>query len=94
MAKYNYGPTALFDAVRIVSKAAFQIVVVLLQGSAPVQAMGADLVIVDTLGHAASAYPPATNGFPVIIVRPDGVVGSVVGGVEGVNKYLKTIFVQ
>ena len=55
---------------------------------------GAHLTVVDTDGYAFDAYPPASNGFPVIIVRPDGVVGAVVRGVDGVKAYLSKVVIQ
>lgn len=88
---------SVIHAIRVVPSGIVQVVVILPKGAPqtiPQAAEGVDLVVTDTLGHAADAYPPAAKGFPVFIVRPDGVVGAVVGGVEGVNKYLKTIFVQ
>ncbi|KAA1469152.1 hypothetical protein DENSPDRAFT_870155 [Dentipellis sp. KUC8613] len=48
----------------------------------------ADLVLQDKQGHAYPAYG-ATG---VAIVRPDGVVGALVGGAEGVEKYFAGVF--
>ncbi|KAF7792720.1 hypothetical protein EIP86_003818 [Pleurotus ostreatoroseus] len=87
----------IIHAMRAAHRSIVQIVVILPKGTSPTmpQAVeGVDLVVIDTLGHAADAYPPAAKGFPAFIVRPDGVVGAVVGGKEGINKYIKTIFVQ
>lgn len=67
-------------------------VAVLPKGSAPTPAEGADLTLIDTEDHAHTAYPPAAAGFPVIIVRPDGVVGAVARGVEGAKRYFDSIF--
>ena len=53
---------------------------------------GADLTVVDSEGHAYTFYPPVRKGFPVIIVRPDGVVGAVVKGAEGMGRYFKGVF--
>ena len=85
------------DAVRTAPKDAVQVVVVLPKGTAPTitsTVEGVDLVLVDTLGHAADSYLPAAKGFPVFIVRPDGVVGAVVRGEEGIRDYTKGIFVR
>lgn len=51
-----------------------------------------DLTVVDSDGHAHTYYPPASNGFSTVIVRPDGVVGAIVAEQEGVKKYLKGVF--
>ena len=52
----------------------------------------ADMVVIDRDGHARKAYPPVAHGFHVIVVRPDGVVGAVVQGAEGVQRYFDGIF--
>ena len=52
----------------------------------------ADRVVVDRDGHARAAYPPVAKGFHIIVVRPDGVVGAVVQGAEGVQRYFDGIF--
>ncbi len=49
-------------------------------------------IVVDTQGYAHTFYPPATQGFPVIIVRPDAAVGAVAKGGEGVLRYFKLVF--
>ena len=58
---------------------------------------GADFVLEDQNGHAFEGYGIAkdtnpSSGLIVVIVRPDGVIGSIVYGVEGVHKYFKIIF--
>lgn len=54
----------------------------------------ADFTVVDRDGYAYEAYPPASKGFPVIVVRPDGVVGAVVKGADGVKRYFDGVFVR
>ncbi|KAA1479244.1 monooxygenase [Dentipellis sp. KUC8613] len=49
-------------------------------------AAGVDLVLHDRDGHAYPAY-----GAHVAVVRPDGVVGALVGGAEGVEKYFARV---
>ncbi len=50
-------------------------------------------VLVDQQGHAHDAYGAVVDDeFPVVIVRPDGVIGAIVKGKEGVEKYHKGIF--
>lgn len=85
----------IVNVLRTAPKNTVQIVVVLTKGITTESAVeGVDLVVVDTMGHAADAYPPATKGSPVIVVRPDGVVGAVVRGEAGVKKYIERIFVH
>lgn len=87
----------VLDAVHTAPKDTIQVLVVLPKGTPPTSPQTvdcADLVVIDTLGHAADAYPPAAKGFPVIIVRPDGVVGAVVNGEDGVKRYIKGVFVH
>ncbi|KAF7793060.1 hypothetical protein EIP86_004165 [Pleurotus ostreatoroseus] len=84
-------------AIHTVPKGAIQVAVVLPKettSAGPQTVEGADLVVVDTLGHAAKAYPPAAKGFQVFVIRPDGVVGAIVKGGEGVKKYIEGVFVQ
>ncbi|KAA1469142.1 hypothetical protein DENSPDRAFT_848696 [Dentipellis sp. KUC8613] len=50
-------------------------------------AAGVDLVLQDKEGHAYSAYDAR-----VVVVRPDGVVGALLGGAEGVEKYMRGVF--
>ncbi|KZV66434.1 hypothetical protein PENSPDRAFT_92107 [Peniophora sp. CONT] len=49
-------------------------------------------VYTDTRGHAHRAYS-AGLGVKVVVVRPDGVVGGLLKGSEGVKKYFDKIFV-
>lgn len=51
-----------------------------------------DLVLVDQEGHAHNYYPPVSDGFNTIIIRPDAVVGAVVRSVDGAQKYLSEVF--
>ncbi|KAG1777061.1 hypothetical protein EV702DRAFT_1105381, partial [Suillus placidus] len=55
--------------------------------SATSVASPADLVLVDQEGHAYSAYLVEAGQTKVFVIRPDGVVGAIVRGAEGVKKY-------
>lgn len=55
---------------------------------------GANFTLVDRDGHAYADYPPVAAGFHTIVVRPDGVVGAVVQGVQGVERYLDGVFIH
>ncbi|TFY70130.1 hypothetical protein EVG20_g2874 [Dentipellis fragilis] len=48
---------------------------------------GAELVLQDKEGHAYPVYPTR-----IAVVRPDGVVGALVSGAEGVEKYFAGVF--
>ena len=52
----------------------------------------ADLVLVDQEGHAYSAYLVEAGQTKVFVIRPDGVIGAIVHGAEGVKKYFSRIF--
>ncbi|KAG2153628.1 uncharacterized protein EDB93DRAFT_1248532 [Suillus bovinus] len=54
----------------------------------------ADLVLVDEKGHAYSAYLVEAGQTRVLVIRPDGVVGAIVHGAEGVKKYFSKIFLD
>ena len=69
-------------------------VVVLPKDASPTDVPGAGLTVVDRDGYAHQAYPPVSKGFSFIVVRPDGVVGAVVKGVDGVKRYFDAIFVR
>lgn len=51
----------------------------------------ADFILEDRKGHAHDAYAFSDDCF-VAVVRPDGVVGAIVGGREGMDRYFKGIF--
>ncbi len=78
------------------AKDTIQFVVVLPKGTdaASVNVAGfKGTVVVDHQGHAHDVYGVAVDdGFPVVIVRPDGVIGAIVKGKEGIEKYYKGIF--
>ncbi|KAG1729638.1 FAD binding domain-containing protein [Suillus paluster] len=52
----------------------------------------ADLVLLDQANHAYSAYLVEATQTKVFVIRPDGVVGAIVHGAEGVKKYFSRIF--
>lgn len=69
-----------------------RLVVVLPQGSKGTAAAQAEVVI-DHSGHAYRAYLAVGVEQKVVVVRPDGVAGAIVRGVEGVKAYFDKIFV-
>lgn len=54
---------------------------------------GADQVVMDQEGHAHAVFHVSAGESRVVVVRPDGVVGAIVRGVEGVQKYFGKVFV-
>jgi hypothetical protein len=50
-------------------------------------------VLVDAAGHAYRAYLTEKGEKRVVVVRPDGVAGAIVRGVEGVKAYIEKVFV-
>ena len=67
-------------------------VIVLSQDSEVTIGAQADVVI-DRGGHAYQAYLAVRGEQKVVVVRPDGVVGAIVHGAEGVGAYFAKIFV-
>ncbi|KAI6105247.1 FAD binding domain-containing protein [Pisolithus croceorrhizus] len=49
-------------------------------------------VLVDHEGHAYRGYIVESQGVKVVVVRPDGVVGAIVRGVEGLERYVEGVF--
>ena len=67
-------------------------VIVLAQDSEVTIGAQAD-VVVDRGGHAYRAYLVVKGEKKVVVVRPDGVVGAIVHGAQGVGAYFTKIFV-
>jgi hypothetical protein len=51
------------------------------------------VVVKDGEGHAYSAYLLANQESGIFVVRPDGVLGAIVDSMEGLERYLKMVFV-
>lgn len=66
-------------------------VVVLPSDGEPTKVEGADMVLRDRDGVAYRAYGMADGPAYTVIVRPDGVIGAIVAGEEGVAKYFGNI---
>ncbi|KAG2362728.1 FAD binding domain-containing protein, partial [Suillus spraguei] len=54
----------------------------------------ADRVLVDREGYAYSAYLVEASQTKVFVIRPDGVIGAIVQGAEGIKKYFSNIFLD
>ena len=64
-------------------------VVIIPRDRGDVQGLDGLVVYQDVEGHARDAYSVAAG---VVIVRPDGVVGGIVGGVEGLQTYFARVY--
>ncbi|KZT07591.1 monooxygenase [Laetiporus sulphureus 93-53] len=53
---------------------------------------GADLVLVDRDGYAYSDYAVEKDAFTIVAVRPDGVIGAIAAGAEGLTQYFHGVF--
>ena len=73
-------------------KDAVRSVVVYPQSSLQSAVDGVDFTLIDKCGHAYSAYPTTPGETIIAIVRPDGVVGGIVRGADGLEKYFSKIF--
>jgi len=69
---------------------------VILPSSAPASPVvsSADLVLLDQDNHAYSAYLVEATQTKVFVIRPDGVIGAIVHGAEGMKKYFSMIFLD
>lgn len=59
----------------------------------PTGAILADYVLIDGDGYAYKHYNIAAKSTKVVVVRPDGIIGALVSGVEGLKRYFKEVFV-
>ncbi|KAG7445128.1 uncharacterized protein BT62DRAFT_211533 [Guyanagaster necrorhizus] len=80
--------TEILDLLKAYPVGSLKSVVILPQDAAPpaVDGSSADFVLTDGEGHAYKHY----NG--VVVVRPDGMIGALVSGVDGLKQYFKGIF--
>ncbi|KAJ3911179.1 FAD binding domain-containing protein [Lentinula edodes] len=62
------------------------------QSASGTQPSGVDLMLRDSNGHAYRAYSSLLGSCNIVIVRPDGVVGAIVGGVVGLRRYVNGVF--
>ncbi|KAK0421799.1 hypothetical protein EV421DRAFT_1915109 [Armillaria borealis] len=89
--------TCLFDIFRtsyhtvlIFPAGTVKSVVILQQNAAPVvDGSPADFVLTDGDGYARKHYNDRDG---IVVVRPDGMIGALVGGVDGLKRYFKGIF--
>ncbi|EGO22060.1 hypothetical protein SERLADRAFT_416705 [Serpula lacrymans var. lacrymans S7.9] len=82
----------LTSALRRYPQGTIRCVVLSPRGSSVSRAAAGDLHLVDGEGHAFKWYNVPEEGGRVVVVRPDGVVGAIVHGVEGLHRYFELIF--
>ncbi|KAL1747961.1 FAD binding domain-containing protein [Schizophyllum fasciatum] len=85
----SYQP--VIKALRQQPRDTVRIVVVVRSGALAPHVRGVQYVLEDDLEHAFRAYAVA-GGCDTIIVRPDGMIGGIVRGAEGVKRYFRKIF--
>ncbi|OBZ66867.1 Pentachlorophenol 4-monooxygenase [Grifola frondosa] len=79
---------AAIDALSGYPAGATRGVVILPSGTTRFKATnGAEYVLVDQEGHAHTGYVVPVETSNIVIVRPDGVIGGIVLGVEGLRRY-------
>lgn len=87
--------TATLEALHGAPTGSVYTVIVLPKGATmpdALRTLGVNLVVVDSDEYARTYYPPTMQGFDIVVVRPDGVVGAIMKGEEGVKKYLGGVF--
>ncbi|KAG1801887.1 FAD binding domain-containing protein [Suillus subaureus] len=89
------GATPILGALEAYARSVVRSAVVLPSSATGVAvASPADLVLIGQEGHACSAYLVEADQTKVFVIRPDGVIGAIVHGVEGVKKYFSGIFLS
>ncbi|KAK0466826.1 FAD binding domain-containing protein [Desarmillaria tabescens] len=82
---------AVLDALKSYPAGTVKSVVIVPQQ--PTGGILADYVLVDGEGYAYKHYNIAEKVTKVVVVRPDGIIGALVVGVDGLKQYFKGIFV-
>ncbi|KAK0466827.1 FAD binding domain-containing protein [Desarmillaria tabescens] len=88
---FSGGNTAVLDALKSYPTGAVKSVVIVPQQ--PTGPILADYVLVDGDGYAYKHYNIAEKVTKVVVVRPDGIIGALVIGVDGMKQYFKGIFI-
>ncbi|KAG1856177.1 FAD binding domain-containing protein [Suillus tomentosus] len=86
--------TSIWDALEAYDKSIVRSAVVLPSSASVASVASPDLVLVDREGYAYSAYLVEAGQTKVFVIRPDGVIGAIVHGTEGVKKYFSKIFLD
>ncbi|KAG1892972.1 FAD binding domain-containing protein [Suillus fuscotomentosus] len=86
--------TSILGALEAYDKSVVRSAVVLPSSASVTPVPSPDLVLVDREGYAYSAYLVEAGQTKVFVIRPDGVIGAIVHGTEGVKKYFSKIFLD
>ncbi|KAH7925919.1 hypothetical protein BV22DRAFT_1128595 [Leucogyrophana mollusca] len=84
--------TPLLSALSQYDSSVLRSAVVLPSSAEPSSTSTADLTLVDDGGYAYGGYLVKEGETRVVVVRPDGVVGAIVSGVQGLEKYFGLVF--
>ncbi|KAK0489306.1 hypothetical protein IW261DRAFT_1414669 [Armillaria novae-zelandiae] len=83
--------TAVLDALKSYPAGIVKSVVIV--PHRPAGTISTDYVLVDGDGYAYKHYKIAEKITKVVVVRPDGIIGALVTGVDGLKRYFKEILV-
>ncbi|KAG1791973.1 FAD binding domain-containing protein [Suillus plorans] len=86
--------TPILGALEAYDKSVVRSAVVLPSSASVMPVTSPHLVLVDRDGYAYSAYLVEAGQTKVFVIRPDGVIGAIVHGTEGVKKYFSKIFLD
>ncbi|KAG2103426.1 FAD binding domain-containing protein [Suillus discolor] len=86
--------TPILGALEAYDKSVVRSAVVLPSSASVTPVTSPDLILVDRDGYAYSAYLVEAGQMKVFVIRPDGVIGAIVHGAEGVKKYFSKIFLD
>ncbi|PFH50936.1 hypothetical protein AMATHDRAFT_85420 [Amanita thiersii Skay4041] len=89
----GWSHSALLHLCKSVPSSAIRTCLILPNG-APTSIMSGcfDYVLLDGQGHAFANYHVPLNSVKVFAIRPDGIIGAVVNGAEGLDKYFAKVF--
>ncbi|KAL1696622.1 FAD binding domain-containing protein [Schizophyllum commune] len=82
---------SVIKALRQQPRDTVRIAVIIRSGALAPHVHGVQYVLEDDLDHAFRAYT-VSGGCDTVIVRPDGMIGGIVRGAEGVRRYFRKIF--
>ncbi|KAG2103429.1 uncharacterized protein F5147DRAFT_838538 [Suillus discolor] len=86
--------TLILGALEAYDKSVVRSAVILPSPASVTPVASPDLVLFDREGYAYSAYLVEAGQTKVFVIRPDGVIGAIVHGAEGVKKYFSNIFLD
>ena len=86
-------PERVLDVTKKYPEGLVKTVAISPQGASASKVVGQpDLAVIDKDGYAFTEYQVSPEKPMIVIVRPDGVVGGIVYGLDGFEKYFGNIF--